>query len=338
MKVFIFGAGASRASQTKHVKPYQVSPLTNELVSPEYFRYANEIKMPLFELSSYIPNDPKISLEKLLTERWEQVNKYNTVARRDAAKASFGKFTFYLWRVLQAVSSTYDDDNLYRVFLSKLLSHDTEIAIINFNYDILLDIALQRVFGYEFHNLVDYKKARYVKPHGSINWFLGYKEGIGPKFENETNMDTAVRLNRAALRMYNKPPLDFTTLDIVDPSHRDLEEVDHIIRRFNNQYFYPLMFIPLTIKMYSLIDNFEKEIIDTGKNLLSQASEITFVGYRAADEIIKDLFVNVKPNTTLNVVSLESAPDIMNGVLKWKPDLNKGFVIYEGFGKYVEGL
>ncbi|MCI0330034.1 MAG: hypothetical protein L0196_03650 [candidate division Zixibacteria bacterium] len=142
MKVFILGAGASAASQAnmRGFSDGQRAPLVNELFHPRYLSYFDELGFSKGQFEEFSrakkPND---SIEQWLTERWLGITKLKTPSRIQAERTEFGKIAFYLWRLLQGVSNTYNDTNLYRSFLKKLRTIDENFGIINFNYDTLLD-------------------------------------------------------------------------------------------------------------------------------------------------------------------------------------------------------
>jgi len=93
--------------------------------------------------------------------------------------------------------------------------------------------------------------------------------------------------------------------------------------------------MPLTTKLYPTFEGFSKRVMDGGKNLIGQADDIYLIGYRAADEIIRDMFKNVRPETQLHVVGTGSAGQIMDEVLEWSK-IKRGEVHSEGFAKFIE--
>lgn len=72
--------------------------------------------------------------------------------------------------------------------------------------------------------------------------------------------------------------------------------------------------MPLTIKQYNQIEDFQETFIENGKQLISKAQEIYLIGYRARDEIVDDLLKKAKEGTKLYVVNrddrLKIAKDI----------------------------
>src|SRR5690349_21583882 len=115
--------------------------------------------------------------------------------------------------------------------------------------------------------------------------------------------------------MFNDTPLNFDHLQVLYPDDPELVDVRYISEiKFSKQYFYPLILLPLTVKQYDFLTGFNQTIISKGKEILSKATEIYLIGYRAADDIIKEMFAEVKAGTTLHVVSLADSKEIMNRV------------------------
>lgn len=337
MKVFIFGAGASKASQVDFIKISERSPLMDELFNDVYQVYAEMVGLTNSELNYCREGVGSVgSVEKWLTDRWEKVSTYKTVRTQDTERNFFGRAALYIWLSLLKISETYNEKNLYHTFLRKLKMADEEYGLINFNYDLLLDRAIQDVCGYTLNSRQSYiVKAKYIKPHGSVNWLVP-KRISDPGVQIEYNMETRVRLDIMSENMFRDETLSLNGLQIIEPNHRDLREIDHMIRRFQDQYFYPIILMPLTTKQYDRIKDFQETVIESGKELLSKTDEIYLIGYRARDDIVKELFSNVKPGTKLNIVSNNKAESIAEAVLEWKPNLKKGSTLNIGFEKFVE--
>lgn len=335
MKVFIFGAGASKGSQPDQgVNPKVAAPLVNELFEDRYQTYADQVNLPT-SLIRQLRTEWKTlgSLEGWLTQRWEKIDTLRESRNKEAERALFGRLSFYIWRLLLGVSSEYrESSNGYYTFLSKLRSKDEPFSIISFNYDTLLERAIKDTFHLTFDSLDDYINFKLIKPHGSINWFLQKRENDRQISNLEMSQNNLFRYDTASRLMFNGTPISMENLEIIDPIHLDLRN-DNLIssNRFKGQYFYPLVFLPLTAKAYSAVDGFYHRVVDTGKELLAEAKEIYLIGYRAADDVTKYMFENVQPDTPLHVVTLGDAEKIYDSVTKWCPQLKKGDMITSGF-------
>jgi hypothetical protein len=228
---------------------------------------------------------------------------------------------------------------MYRILLKKIRSRDEKFGIVNFNYDLLLDFAFKDVFGPTFQDINDYLRINYIKPHGSVNWFLDRR----PKdrelnFDRKFDFDTRVRIDTAIENMYKDIPLIFSGHKMIEPNDRNLYRIDNVLREFNNQYFYPLIFLPITQKAYSSITGFEKKIIKKARQIFSKASEIYFIGYRAEDQIILDLFKYVPASCTeLHVVNTKkSAKPVADAIKKKFPNKKARVQLWEeGFKNFV---
>lgn len=338
MKVFIFGAGASQGSQHNNVETKRRSPLVDELFNIEYQSYYTDLFQNPEELEEY-RNDlgNNIQLEKYLTDWWSRIGKLKNDRTKQAEKKSLGKLVFYLWWLFQNVSDSYSGINYYAKLLKKIRKKDEDVGFISFNYDTLFDRAYSDIYGAKVYGEINnYLGDRLIKPHGSVNWLLP-KRASDPGFSGEGRFDSYSRYSLASSHFFNGPPLLFNDVTLVSPDHIDLKSIDFISNgRFGHQYFLPLIFIPLSVKMYSFVAQFYEKIIIAGINLLSEADEITVIGYRANDEVIKDLVVKVKSGTIVNVVSKNNPNKIMERIIKLQPNLQSGTGLNQGFAKYVD--
>ena len=338
MNLYIFGAGASKASQDGLNDAKNIPPLVNELFDKQYYPYAKLIHLPKENLESYKHSMNSQPLEKWLTNWWEGIKDINEPLVKSAEKTDFGKLTFYIWWVLQNISNSYTTNNLYRKFLIKLKSRKESPKIITFNYDTLLDKALNEVFGAMFHGTLDtYTKQNYIKAHGSVNWFLEKRNGeiiIGP----EMGSSRRVRFDIASSQMFNGSELSIENIHVIEPSHKDLMNFDFISHhRFHNDYFYPVILLPLTSKLYTFFTYFNERVISEGKKPISLANDIYMIGYSAQDEIItKEFLPNAPKGTKLHVIALKDANEIMDKVLEKNKNLIKGLTYYNGFSDFIE--
>jgi len=338
-RLYIFGAGASKASQVGVLEENKRAPLVNELFDEKYLSYADSVNVTRSVLRNARTTMGKQGLEAWLTKEWEAMAT-RPVQGQKATRRRFGSITLYIWFLMQKISETYNEHNLYREFLMNLEDVPDEFSIINFNYDTLLDQALQDIYSYDLApDIADYINNRYVKPHGSVNWFNQRRpddrELAG---RGESQFDPNVRLNFIASNMYLDKPIPFNAI-IEDPLHSDLGSPAILWSgRFQSNYAYPLVLIPLSTKLYDHFLNFSNRVIDAGKNLASEADEIYLIGYRAQDEVIKVIFENVKPGAVLHVVdrSAFETASIFNDVIKWKPGLEVGKCYNGGFEEFVE--
>lgn len=324
MKIFVFGAGASHSAHTqtkaKRLRTDQIPPLTRDLLNGKYYAYAKEIGLTLNDRDEWEDETVEFdNLEEWLTAKWKDANTQKSGLTRDAHLRELAKITFFIWITLLRISecvyqntSECRGDNMYRSLLKKLKSEES-FGIVNFNYDLLLDIAFKDVFSVMFQNINDYLKVNYIKPHGSVNWFLDRRqEDRVLNFEQKFDFDTQVRIDAAIENMYKDIPFKFDGHKIMEPTDRNLYKIDNILREFDSQYFYPLVFLPIRPKNYAIISNFEAVVINKAKEIFSQASEVYFIGYRAGDEIILGLFKYIPTSCTrIHVVNTQNSSEII---------------------------
>ncbi len=110
-----------------------------------------------------------------------------------------------------------------------------------------------------------------------------------------------------------------------------------MINVFSNQYFYPLIFMPLSSKLYPFVDGFSETIIQRSKELIKKATEIYLIGYNAKDDIIKDILLEAPAPTPLHIVKNGSAEQTMEEVLHLAPSLLvRGNASNFGFRDFAE--
>jgi hypothetical protein len=321
MKIFIYGAGASYDSRPD-VSP-RIAPLTKDLLHTDFSSFANKARIPQDRMESYQERflSSGMQLEEWLTSWWDAIPQIEDDLRKHADLTRFGELTIYLWFLFQDISSKYDADNSYRFFINELYSAEESFGSISFNYDTLLDKALYEVYGAELYGSLDnYIKYRYIKPHGSVNWFVGLNI---PAPSNETTL-----MVDAIIRAMFDPSKLNNTLHVYNPSDSILDAT--VLRNM----VCPLLLMPLTSKLYDYFNDFYTRMLTAGKELLSKATEIYLIGYRAKDAIIRDLFTEVPSGTILHVVGTNSASMIMDDVLSWATNLRPESTYCNGFAHF----
>ena len=337
MKVYIFGAGASVGSQNpaKDITSSSRAPLIDELFNQRYREFSRYMfSLTRFnELCNEVEERKDKSVENWLGEKWERIQGIKSTMIRNSEINNFGHIVMYVWNVLRIISNTYDENNIYTLFLKNLHQKEEDFGIIDFNYDTLLDKAFKQVFNRNFVNIDDYLNYNFVKPHGSINWLLGRRENDPPM---PTNHDIQLRIDMAMNQFFTNGSIPIENLKVIDPPLEALSNTDiaNVWSNLGMEYFYPLIFLPVAKKQYSHIVGFQEKIIETGKKLMGDAEEIYIIGYRAKDDIIKDLLKSVSVGTTLHVVSLNEAEKISNDIQSWAIGLQQGSILNGGFAEF----
>lgn len=341
MKVFIFGAGASLGSiHDPRIVGDSLPPLSDEIFGSRYDSFAQEVNLSPAELNEHRVNQGKsgVSLEKWLTAWWDSIASLHDEALKNTERSSFARLTCYLWWMLQNVSKQYDGNNGYRLLLKKIRQKQEVCVYINFNYDTLLDRAIQEVNGIALTSRPQYLKAKYIKPHGSVNWFLGRRANtVDPDLESGDSYDPLIRFDVIASQMFLEPKFSMDHMQIFQPNDVNLNSTAFIHNyKFSHQYAYPLLFMPLTSKLYPLVQGFYEEIVSESEALLSEATEVYLVGYSASDKILDDICKNLPDNVILHVVGQDSAASIMEKVLERIPSLRCGVIHDKGFKDFIE--
>ena len=137
--------------------------------------------------------------------------------------------------------------------------------------------------------------------------------------------------------MYQKAPLEATAVHVIDPTDDNLNDPSLILSpQFGQRYFYPLILAPLTSKLYDYFHGFRDSVIAPGRELLSTATDIFLVGYRAADETFSEMLADVGNDTTLHVVGRAHAKEILDSVVQSNPRLSTGTAHTSGFEQFTE--
>lgn len=335
MKVFIFGAGASvdAQNQVTYTKEHpEKAPLVNDLFNEQYKEMmVNGLNFDIEECRRMIKETG--ALEKWLSSKWDAINSLKTDRAKKAEKSWFGNINLYIWNLLNRVSKTYPNSQGYSIFLKKL--YDEEFGIISFNYDTLLDQSYEDVFGVSLKNKEDYLNGNFVKLHGSVNWFLRKRSQEHLPWQRHRG-DISVRIRAIAENMYNGDPMTLDSLEIIDPKHSVLSNLDAVMNYFNDDgYFYPLLFMPLTGKDYSIIVDFKSIMIEKAEAMLRKATDVYLIGYRANDDLIRVILEQVRGGTNLHVVGLSSAQEISNRIVSSNGNLKQGIINDKGFSNFA---
>jgi len=341
MKVFVFGAGASQAAQNQSTyteSHNERAPLVDGLFNEQYIACMRPgINFDIEECRAKVREYG--SLEKWLTEKWKNISNLGTLRAQEGVKTWFGNINLYTWILLNSVSQTYPAAQGYSPLLQKLYEQD--FGIISFNYDTLLDQSYMDVFGEPLSSKKSYLDSSFVKLHGSVNWFLKARAEEQDLRHGRHNGDVEVRLRAIAKNIYNGAPMSMNSLEIIDPKHSSLKTIEQVMNYFANEgYFYPLLFMPLTGKAYDTISDFKDVMIAKAEEMLTKASDVYFVGYRASDDLIHELLKKVPGKTNLHVIGRdpESIERIFNSTSSMNPNLIKGTLSSAGFTNFVENF
>lgn len=179
-KLIVVGAGASFDFDHKAlpdgIRPF---PLANDLFKEDLISMLNTYPGVRSMKSKLSRTD---NLEQTLQSEWERLNSDFDKNRI----ADLINLQFYLHELFLSNSIRYveNDDNNYSALASSIYDYTRsksgngqrkKVAIISYNYDTLLDRALEQRFGFKYSTLDDYidglvRPFVLFKPHGSCNW------------------------------------------------------------------------------------------------------------------------------------------------------------------------
>ncbi len=177
-RLFILGAGFSANAGI---------PLTDKLLKLTMSKFADECPGLYERVNNYaqtcFSTDGQLDYSKVNFSdfctflEYQELREYGGGERwSDAGSREKLALKFYIAKTID--ESTPRDENIpdiYLRFAEQL--HDRDI-IINFNWDCLLEVALEKL-GKEYTYNFEKNKIKICKLHGSVNWRLGAPEALG---------------------------------------------------------------------------------------------------------------------------------------------------------------
>lgn len=314
----ILGAGASydcfSENEKSQIIGFQNFPLANELCYAHYFGYLKEeIKMErlknimhpvIFEEIKKIFNGGEHfikriasslnrtkSLEESVSDIWKKAVANNDKERQ---KQLVG-FTYYLQFLFYFLSKQFGKEttnNYYALatyisdFLNPTRDAEAELLVINFNYDLLMDIA--------FDKMEDEKRLKYSKVHGSCDKCWVVRGGGYPYKMYDYNSGDGLIENYAEHfgEFFKRGPEEYDLLEI----GKKKAEGDKFIMR-------PAILLPFYSKYDLGFPCFERDLQKI-KSHLSNTDGILIIGWSAKDgELIKLMQDNIKKEIPLMVVA-----------------------------------
>ena len=187
MKMIIFGAGASfdcihsyhkESSFNEEWKP----PLANEIFSDR--KAFIEIIKDFGGASSL---KSEILLHSDIEEYFQQLWDFASNNNDNLTLSKIINTQFFLQKLFVEISSNYNNagnsnyDVLANLAYRYTLEMNEDILFVSFNYDLLLDFALEKTLNRRLNKIETYLESRikYIKPHGSCNWFRDLVHIIG---------------------------------------------------------------------------------------------------------------------------------------------------------------
>lgn len=274
------------------------------------------------------------SVEEWLSNRWNEIQNIKSSSKKNSEINLFGHILMYVWNIMRIVSNTYTDDSVYKSFLKNLYdTKDEDFGIVNFNYDTLLDRAFEQIFHKTFTSIEHYLDENFIKPHGSVNWLLEKREN-DPNVP--TNNDISLRINMAMRQFFTNGSIPLANLRVLSPTleHLRYADIAQVWSGLGMEYFYPLIFLPMAQKKLDHFTDFYEKVMKKAEGMFAEAEEIYVIGYRAKDDIIKNLFKFIPQGTTLHVISHGEADKISRYIQGFAIGLKQGSLISGGFAEF----
>lgn len=351
-KLIIFGAGASYDLG----KPESVAPLTDDIFGNEHalrcYQGAEKLRPELLTARRM-----GTSLEEFFDEKWEEIRR---TGDRDLL-ACLINFQYFLQFQFRQISFDHANDtaNNYHVILRLLKqlfeqNRGENFAIVTFNYDTLLENAIEHIFNWRYKSDFDYifngppesgqlKPVLLFKPHGSWNWIHELPDSLAPKEE--------YRIHEMHHRpeAYYKHKVDYAQLKLaIDDRLLNtdliLDEIPSVaLDRFKVvdydykflQDYYPNLLIPYRKKDEFLMPNYHESAMFTK---LKDIDEILVVGWKGTEDKFNSTLARIVDNKKVHVSYVSRSSKTVETELR-KHNLNASYQhIPGGFSQYIEDV
>jgi hypothetical protein len=286
-KLIILGAGASYDfSFDPKLTDEERPPLTYNLFEDQYDGILSKYPgAKLLAANILLTQD----VERFFQQQWENIKTHYDL---DLLNKIINT-QFYLQHLFQNVSKRCKD--IKRTNYGSLISqlgtyaskHKEKVLITSFNYDTLIEHAIESVYGYEYTSINDYidttRKFILYKPHGSWNWIRKFKYG---------------GIHNSGF-IYNNKPEHFSKqlyrekksyADIFSQLHANIEINSNLNFEGedtgNESNYLPQLLIPFTDK-----DDFVMPIKHRNslKANMGQLDEILIIGWKGTEAVFLDL-------------------------------------------------
>ncbi|GAA0305418.1 hypothetical protein [Kineococcus aurantiacus] len=218
-------------------------------------------------------------------------------------RAQLLSLRYYLQRVLTRTPRAWDEaahgQTSYVSLLSQLARWarkvGEQLCLITFNYDDMLERAIERVFGHRiaaFGDYLNHDLFRLYKPHGSITWAyeLPWAQAVHNLFHDERRYDE----DRNKIVASDPTLDDDLTLVWRRPTDAPLAEVRHdpYLGRGSSVAYMPALAIPVEKKPGLILPGEHEAAM---RRDLNHASAVLAIGWRAREQHIIDLLADELP-------------------------------------------
>ncbi|WP_380162649.1 hypothetical protein [Kineococcus sp. R86509] len=349
MLVVIFGAGASFDSDPRR------TPHDSGLTPPPNHAHRPPLANELFEMTGDVHKEVAAEFPRA----WGALMRCSQDVRAglgiEAAlqamqdqssddpdlRAQLTAVRFYLQRVLTRTPHLWHEEAVGQTAYVSLLDQlrawsrvvNQPLCLITFNYDVLLERAVEAVFGHEITTFEGYTAHRNVhvfKPHGSVNWSYRFPFDTYDSGERLKRGDDARRL------IINSDPEDATVNSDASelvwraPNDQPLEAGG----QGQTMAYLPAMAIPVERKPGLVMP---EELRQAMIQDLQQATSVITIGWRAAEQHFLDVLQkNLPKGLGLHVVTKGSDAAKATATALWETGRFTKYTLHDrGFAPFA---
>lgn len=300
MLMVVFGAGASYDSSPDFPPGHAISvhlrwrpPLANQLFDNSRGTFSHIVqrypKLPHVLTFLRHRSDEKTGKEKSVEEVLESLQQESAEDRTGERRRELATIQFYLrdllFEVTHSWSAETDSVSNYATLLgeiARLNSRNESVALVTFNYDLILDRALTTFSGYTEqppdNQFNAHPTLKLFKPHGSVDWARVVKVPDGTGLERNQLIDDA-------------PNIELTEEFVRVPNHS--EAYQHPF----GKTLYPVIAIPLQNKTEDTFVWPSNQLTQL-QHLLHTVTKILIIGWQAREAHFIKLLKNSLPRVS----------------------------------------
>ena len=326
MKIVILGAGASYDCINKyHEKEHELDevlkwrpPLGNDILgSRKNFREIYDL-YPGAQTFSHAINASS-DIEDFFQKKWTQaIEKGDNVTLANLINTQYC-FQHLFFVISQHYSKNIGSNN-YQILLQQ--AHDytiqtgEEVAFITFNYDLLLEYELLKIYApYDDINLDTYTKypIKIFKPHGSCNWVREFKDWVSydivsnlliqkrPLSELEDKLEKLIKINYFNFESFRNPKTNndlFLSQNIEFDSFRG---------------YFPQLLIPMKDKdEFVMPKEHEAQMVEC----LKKMTDLLVIGWKGQEAKFLELLKGLDIQRDINLTGVTCGESQMSNELK----------------------
>lgn len=287
MKLVIFGAGASFDSIHSY---YDGLSDNNKLWKPplakEIFSNRNTFLDILKKYGGALSLKSEIMVHSDIEEYFQELWDFANENQDDLTLSKIINTQYFFQKLFLEISNNYSKigDSNYDVISNFAYKYskqkNKDVIFVSFNYDLLLENALERTLNIKFESIDDYLKhgIKFIKPHGSCNWFKNFKNviGRGSVFEKTGRNNDEFINNMYENNLSN------------EVIKKGLEDEFVLRHEFNtkDKFGLPQLLIPLKNKDDFILPPNHFEYLS---KFLKEVTEILIIGWKGTEEKFKNL-------------------------------------------------